>query len=223
LKKVIPQVLNLLKDRKIENDWGKTASESLPLDVEEPPFTPVAVLKKIRTLFPQNTIFVTEIGQQQLFAANYLPVSNPYTFITSGGLGCMGFGFPASLGAKIACPDQPVTTIAGDGSFLMVCQELATSVSNDIPVTVLIFNNGHLGMIRQSQLSCFNRVSHVDLSPSPNFAQLAESFGAVGVKIETLDDLLDLDPAPEKTTVVDIPIDPTICVPSHSYSWAGKG
>jgi acetolactate synthase-1/2/3 large subunit len=173
-------------------------------------------------VFPQNTIFVTDTGQHQVFAANYLRISRPSTFITSGGLGCMGFGLPASLGAKVACPESPVVNIGGDGSFLMMCQELATSIRKNIPVTVCIFNNGCLGMIRQSQLSCFNKVSEIDLTPLPDFARLAESFGAEGVRIENLDDLLELEPEPERTTVVDIPIDPDIPVPSNSYSWAPR-
>lgn len=219
LKEVVPLILELLGNKKITNDWGEKISEPVDLDFEGPSFHPITALKMLRALFPHNSIFVTDTGQHQLFAANYLPVSEPFTFITSGGMGCMGFGLPASLGAKVARPDRSVVNIAGDGSFLMVCQELATSVSSNIPVTVCIFNNGYLGMIRQSQLSCFNRTSQVDLSPSPNYADLAKAFGAVGIKIENLDELLDIEPFPEKTTVVDIPIDPTICVPSHSYSW----
>ncbi|KYK36169.1 MAG: hypothetical protein AYK19_09300 [Theionarchaea archaeon DG-70-1] len=219
LREVVPLLLELLKNKKIANDWSEKVSEPVDLDFEGPSFHPITALKMIRALFPHDSIFVTDTGQHQLFAANYLPVSEPFTFITSGGMGCMGFGLPASLGAKVARPDRSVVNIAGDGSFLMVCQELATSISSNIPVTVCIFNNGYLGMIRQSQLSCFNRMSQVDLSPSPNYADLAKAFGAVGIKIENLDELLDIEPFPEKTTVVDIPIDPAICVPSHSYSW----
>lgn len=221
LREIMPLILKMVKNKKVKNEWdGITMSVST--DFEGPSFHPVAVLKLLRAQFPQHTIFVTDTGQHQIFAANYLPVSQPNTFITSGGLGCMGFGFPASLGAKVALPDSPVVNIAGDGSFLMVCQELATSVRNNIPVTVCIFNNGYLGMIRQSQLSCFNRLSQVDLSPSPDFAQLAESFGASGIRIENLTDIMDLDKNPENSTVVDIPIDSTIPVPSNSYSWNTK-
>jgi acetolactate synthase-1/2/3 large subunit len=135
-------------------------------------------------------------------------------------MGCMGFGFPAALGAKLACPDCAVINITGDGSFLMMCQELATSIGYEIPVTVCIFNNGYLGMIRQSQLSSFNRISDVDLSPLPDFVKLAESFGAIGIHVDSMNELTDLDPHPEKTTVIDIPIDPSIPVPVHGYPWA---
>ena len=223
LREIVPLLLELLKNKDIRNDWNEVELEPANLDSHGSALNPIAVLKTLRSHFPENSIFVTDTGQHQLFAANYLPTCKPSTFITSGGLGCMGFGLPASLGAKVALPGSPVVNIAGDGSFLMVCQELATSISCNIPVTVCIFNNGYLGMIRQSQLSCFNRLSQVDLSPSPHFAQLAGSFGAVGVKIEKVDDIFDLDISPEKTTVVDIPIDPTIPVPSNSYSWNSKG
>jgi acetolactate synthase-1/2/3 large subunit len=222
LREVVPLLVKLLQDTPIETDWLETAAEPIYLDFKGPPFNPIAVLKTLRTVFPQQTFFVTDTGQHQVFCANYLPVSEPSTFITSGGLGCMGFGVPASLGVKVAHPETPVVTIAGDGGFLMVCQELATSISNDIPVVICIFNNGYLGMIRQSQLSCFNRISQVDLSPSPDFTKLAEVFGAQGIRIERLEELLDIDVMPEKSIVCDIPVDPTVCVPSHSYSWAGK-
>lgn len=222
LREVLPLLLEMIKTRKIKNEWDQKDQNHVNLNLEGPSFHPVAVLKALRSVFPQNSIFVTDTGQHQLFAANYLPVSKPSTFITSGGMGCMGFGLPASLGAKVARPDRPVVNIAGDGSFLMVCQELATAVQHNLPVTVCIFNNGYLGMIRQSQLTCFNRISQVDLSPSPDFAQLAEAFGAKGIKVENLDELLDLEPFPEGPTVVDIPIDPTVSVPSHSYSWVKK-
>lgn len=222
LREVVPALLELLKNRKRKNEWNAVLPESIDADSEGPSFHPVAVLRTLRAVFPQNSIFVTDTGQHQLFAANYLPVSLPSTFITSGGLGCMGFGFPASLGAKVACPHSTVVNITGDGSFLMVCQELATSISHHIPVTVCIFNNGYLGMIRQSQLSCFNRLSHVDLSPSPDFVNLAHAFGAVGTRIEAVEELLDVDPHPEKTTVLEIPIDPAVNVPSHGYSWVSK-
>ncbi len=219
LREIVPLILKIIEDKPVKNSWDSIKSVNVSTDLEGPSFNPVAVLRLLRARFPQNTIFVTDTGQHQIFAANYLLISKPSTFITSGGLGCMGFGFPAALGAKVAHPDLPVVNITGDGSFLMVCQELATSKNYNIPVTVCIFNNGYLGMIRQSQLSCFNRISQVDLSPSPNFAQLAESFGALGIKIENLNDIMDLEIYPETTTVVDIPIDPTILVPSNSYSW----
>ena len=89
----------------------------------------------------------------------------------------------------------------------------------EIPVTVCIFNNGYLGMIRQSQLSSFNRISDVDLSPLPDFVKLAESFGAHGICVESMNELTDLDPYPEMTTVIDIPIDPSIPVPVCGYPW----
>ncbi|MGC1123095.1 MAG: thiamine pyrophosphate-binding protein [Candidatus Methanofastidiosia archaeon] len=222
LRTVLPVLLAVLSKKPPTTQWEEAESEPETITIEGPLLNPIAVLRTLRNVFPHNAIFVTDTGQHQLFAANYLRISRPSTFITSGGLGCMGFGLPASLGVKVACPESPVVNIGGDGSFLMMCQELATSIRKNIPVTVCIFNNGCLGMIRQSQLSCFNRVSEIDLSPLPDFARLAESFGAEGVRIENLDDLLELEPEPERTTVVDIPIDPDIPVPSHSYSWTKR-
>jgi len=220
LREVVPFLLKVLKNcSPVENRWKEIVSPPTEVEVDGSLLHPVAVLKALRALFPPDSIFVADTGQHQLFAANYLPVSRFGTFITSGGMGCMGFGFPASLGVKIARPDRSVVSIVGDGSFLMVCQELATAVKNDLPVTVCIFNNGYLGMIRQSQLSCFNRISQVDLSPLPDFVQLAESFGAVGMRIKRLDELSDIDPFPQKPTVLDISVDPKVSVPSHSYSW----
>jgi acetolactate synthase-1/2/3 large subunit len=226
LRTVLPILLAVVSKNPPTTQWEEAERES-ELEPETEPsegplLNPIAVLRTLRNVFPQNTIFVTDTGQHQLFAANYLRTSRPSTFMTSGGLGCMGFGLPASLGAKVACPESPVVNIGGDGGFLMMCQELGTSIKRDIPVTVCIFNNGCLGMIRQSQLSCFNKVSEIDLTPLPDFARLAESFGAEGVRIENLSDLLELEPEPGRTTVVDIPIDPDIRVPSHSYSWAPR-
>ncbi|MBU6996776.1 MAG: thiamine pyrophosphate-binding protein [Theionarchaea archaeon] len=222
LRTVLPILLALLSERPHTPQWEESESESEVMTPEGPLLSPVAVLKTLRKVFPPDSIFITDTGQHQLFAANYLRISRPSRFITSGGLGCMGFGLPAALGAKVACPASPVVNIGGDGSFLMMCQELVTFVRNQLAVTVCIFNNGYLGMIRQSQLSCFNRISEIDLSPLPDFARLAESFGAEGVRIETLEELLELEPEPERTTVVDIPIDPDVPVPSHSYSWTGR-
>jgi acetolactate synthase-1/2/3 large subunit len=219
LRYVVPMLLEILRDTPIKTDWLEMVTEPWFLEREGPSFHPVAVLKILRTVFPQQSIFVADTGQHQLFCANYLPVLEPSTFITSGGMGCMGFGLPASLGAKVARPEVPVVTITGDGGFLMVCQELATSISNDIPVVICIFNNGYFGMIRQSQLSCFNRISQVNLSPSPDFVKLAEAFGAQGMRVKRLEELLNIDVMPEKSLVLDIPVDPTVCVPSHSYSW----
>jgi acetolactate synthase I/II/III large subunit len=108
-------------------------------------------------LLPENGIVTTEVGQNQMWSALYFKALKPRTFISSGGLGTMGFGFPAAIGAKVACPDRPVVDIAGDGSFIMSEQELATSVTEDIPVIVIVLNNSVLGMVAQWQRTLYDR------------------------------------------------------------------
>ena len=144
--------------------------------------SPPRLLKELRKLLPVDAIITTEVGQNQMWAALYLKAYKPRTFISSGGLGTMGFGFPASLGAKVACPDVPVVDIAGDGSFLMTEQDLASSVTGKIPVIVMILDNRFLGMVAQWQRLFYDRrYSSIDLGKTPDFVKLAEAFGAQGI------------------------------------------
>ncbi len=132
-----------------------------------------------------DAIIVTEVGQHQMWAAQYFNYSKPRTFITSGGLGTMGYGFPAAMGAKVGRPDKTVIDIAGDGSFQMNSQELATVVQNEIPVVVVILNNGYLGMVRQWQeLFYERRYSCTFIKGSVDFVKLAEAYGALGLRAE---------------------------------------
>ena len=143
-------------------EWTKRVKEAkeklsplmkdLPKDV-----VPKALLNELRKLLPENAIVTTEVGQNQMWSALYFKALKPRTFISTGGLGTMGFGFPAAIGAKVACPDRPVVDIAGDGSFIMTEQELARSVTENIPVTVIVLNNGVLGMVAQWQRMLYNR------------------------------------------------------------------
>ena len=112
------------------------------------------LIKEISRILDEDAIVTTEVGQSQMFAAHYYMTRKPRTFISSGGLGTMGFGFPAAIGAKVAAPDKKVVDIAGDGSFLMTCQDLATCVENDIPVVVGIFENSNCGLVRRWQGLC---------------------------------------------------------------------
>jgi acetolactate synthase-1/2/3 large subunit len=173
---------------------------------------PQTLLKELRKILPEETIVTTEVGQNQMWAALYYNALKPRTFISSGGLGTMGFGFPASLGAKIACPDRPVVDIAGDGSFIMTEQELACSVEEKIPVTVIVLNNSMLGMVAQWQRLFYdNRYSAVKLGRVPNFVKLAEAYGAQGVRIGSLDEFskaIKNAIKSEVTTVIDVPISP---------------
>lgn len=142
------------------------------------PLKPQQVIKEIANSITEDTIVTTDVGLHQMWAAHFLEVAKPRKFISSGGLGTMGFGFPAAIGAKVAKPENPVLSIVGDGGFLMVCQELATIKEHDIPVIVAILNNRKLGMVYQWQNLLFDkRFSETDMGNSPDFVRLAESFG----------------------------------------------
>ena len=144
---------------------------------------PQYIMEQINELYP-DSIIVTEVGQNQMWAAQYFKYKEPRTFISSGGLGTMGYGFPASMGVKMGHPDKVVFDISGDGSFQMNSQELATVVQNDIPVIVAILNNGFLGMVRQWQELFFKRrYSFTCIDDSVDFVKLAEAYGALGLRV----------------------------------------
>ena len=144
---------------------------------------PQYVIEKLYELTKGKAIITTEVGQNQMWAAQYYHFDRPNCFITSGGLGCMGFGLPAAIGAQVACPDRLVVDVAGDGSIQMNIQELATAVQYRLPVKVVILNNRYLGMVRQWQeLFYEKRYVATDLEQGPDFAKLAEAYGAVGLK-----------------------------------------
>jgi acetolactate synthase-1/2/3 large subunit len=173
---------------------------------------PKALLQELRKLLPENAIVTTEVGQNQMWAALYFNALKPRTFISSGGLGTMGFGFPASIGAKVACPDRPVVDIAGDGSFRMTEQELGTSVTEDIPVIVIVLNNSVLGMVAQWQRMFYKgRYSAVKLGSIPDFVKLAEAYGAQGLRARSITEFSKAVKTALKsdvTTVIDVPISP---------------
>ena len=150
---------------------------------------PQYVVEQIYEATKGNAIITTEVGQNQMWAAQWYKYDYPRTFISSGGLGTMGFGFPAAMGAKIGMPDKTVFDIAGDGSIQMNIQELGTCVANKINVKVAILNNGYLGMVRQWQeLFYKKRYSHTTLT-NPDFVKLAESYGAVGIRVTKKEDV----------------------------------
>ncbi|MFH0976690.1 MAG: biosynthetic-type acetolactate synthase large subunit [Spirochaetota bacterium] len=151
---------------------------------------PQYVIEKIYELTKGKAIICTEVGQNQMWAAQFYKYTEPRTFISSGGLGTMGFGFPAAIGAQLAKPDKRVIDIAGDGSIQMNIQEMIVAVEHKLPIIVAILNNGYLGMVRQWQQLFFEkRYSHTSLAFSPDFKKLAEAYGAVGITIEKKEDV----------------------------------
>jgi acetolactate synthase-1/2/3 large subunit len=145
---------------------------------------PGYIIRKIWEATHGDAIICTEVGQNQMWAAQYFKCLKPRTFISSGGLGTMGFGLPAAIGAKVGCPDKTVIDIAGDGSIQMNSQELATAVLNKIPVKIMILNNGYLGLVRQWQeLFWDKRYSHVNIADSVDFVKLVEAYGGVGFRV----------------------------------------
>lgn len=146
---------------------------------------PQWVIEKIGKILGDRALIVTDVGQHQMWAAQFYPFSFSRQFITSGGLGTMGFGLPASMGAKLAAQDKVVVNITGDGSILMNIQELMTCVEEKIPVINVILNNNYLGMVRQWQSFFYeSRFSHTDLSLQPDFIKLIEAFGGKGYLVQ---------------------------------------
>ena len=160
--------------------------------VQEPDgeLMPQYVCEQIYEVTEGDAIITTEVGQHQMWAAQYYHFMKPRHFITSGGLGTMGYGFPAAIGAQVAYPDHIVIDIAGDGSFQMNVQELATAVQYDLPVIVAILNNHSLGMVRQWQQFFYDgRYADTSLEVSPDYVKLAEAYGAVGLRATKPDEV----------------------------------
>ena len=151
---------------------------------------PQEVIETLYELANGDAIIATEVGQHQMWVAQFYSFTKPRTLLTSGGLGTMGYGFPASIGAQFAFPDKKVITVAGDGSLQMNIQELGTVVANKLPIKVVILNNRHLGMVRQWQELFYNQnYSSTNMEAQPDFVKLAEAYGAEGYRIEKGEDL----------------------------------
>jgi len=160
--------------------WKSTA----PLSYDQTDtIKPQYVIEKLYELSKGSAIVTTEVGQNQMWAAQYYHFDRPNSFITSGGLGCMGFGLPAAIGAQLARPDRLVVDIAGDGSIQMNIQEMATAVQFKLPVKIVILNNKYLGMVRQwQQLFYDKKYVSTDIDVAPDFVKLAEAYGAIGLR-----------------------------------------
>ena len=157
----------------------------------EDPLHPVNLCRLLGEILPDDAIVTTDVGQHQMWVAQSYPVRRPRTLLTSGGLGTMGFGLPAAIGAALAAPGRRVACVSGDGSILMNIQELATLAEHDLPVAVLIMNNAQLGLVRQQQELFYGRnFSASHFHAVPDFAALARSFGLPGVRIEPGKDAL---------------------------------
>ena len=217
LRIMVKMLLSKAMKKSDDNPWSKHVNEVKQYWRENLKLHPgemgaAKILRKLREVLPKESIVTTEVGQHQMWASLFYDVIQPGTFFSSTGLGTMGWGFPAAIGAKAARPDVPVVDIAGDGSFNMTENSLATSVLEDLPVIVFLINNFSLGMVAQWQRTFYDkRMIGIDLKNCPDYVKLAESYGAQGIRAQSMEELekaiksgLNSDVA----TVIDIPIDP---------------
>ena len=198
-------ILEICKAKMGDRDWLEEHTEWLstvagwkkdhPLcySDEGTAIKPQKVVETLFELTKGDAILTTEVGQNQMWTAQFYNFTEPRTLLTSGGLGTMGYGFPAAIGAQMAFPDKKVITVAGDGSLQMNIQELATVVQQRLPIKVVILNNGYLGMVRQWQELFFNHnYSSTNMEAQPDFVKLAEAYGAEGYRIITREELLPM-------------------------------
>ena len=198
--KNILEKLNKYVHKKKETEWLKTVEnfkKKYPLKyINSEELKPQYIMETISKIAKNNTIIVTSVGQHQMWAALYYRFIEPRSFISSGGLGTMGYGFPAALGAKMGCPEKKVICISGDGSFQMNQQEIATAVYNNSAIILIIMNNGYLGMVRQWQeLFLDKRYAETTLNGNPDFVKLVEAYGGTGIRVSKKQELY---PALEK-------------------------
>jgi acetolactate synthase I/II/III large subunit len=174
---------------------------------------PQFVIQKISEHTKGEAIVCTEVGQHQMWAAQFYSFKHPRHFVSSGGLGTMGFGLPASIGAQLASPDHTVVDISGDGSVQMNIQELIVAVQHKLPIIIAILNNGYLGMVRQwQQMFWDKRYSHTNIQCAPDFVKLADAYGAQGIRVKTKEELdaalIKAIATRDRPTVLDIIIEP---------------
>ena len=199
-------------------DQIETWRQTYPLAYEQGPdvIRPQFVVEKIYEFSKGKAIITTEVGQNQMWTAQYYHFAEPRTLLTSGGLGTMGYGFPAAIGAQAAFPDRLVIDVAGDGSIQMCIQELIVAVENNLPVKVAILNNQYLGMVRQWQQHFYERrYSQTCLSAAPDFVKLAEAYGAVGLRAKKpneVEPIIREAFAIPRPVVMDFVVNPEECV-----------
>ncbi|UCG66031.1 MAG: biosynthetic-type acetolactate synthase large subunit [Deltaproteobacteria bacterium] len=194
-------------------EWKSTNPLSYEqMDIIKPQY----VIERLYDMTKGQAIITTEVGQNQMWAAQYYHFDQPNSFITSGGLGCMGFGFPAAIGAQVASQDKLVVDIAGDGSIQMNIQEMATAMQYSLPVKIVILNNKYLGMVRQwQQLFYDKRYASTDIDEAPDFVKLAESYGALGLRATRPDEVvpvLEEGLSTPKPVIMDFWVDREECV-----------
>ena len=206
---VVNALLAGLQKRHKSKTWKERIIElnkecTCDYDLKTEPLKPQKVIHELSKNLPDDAIVLTEVGQNQMWAAHFFKCYGKRQFITSGGLGTMGFGFPAALGAKVAAPDRIVTDIAGDGSLQMVSQEFATAVENDLPVVVALLNNGWLGMVKQWQKLFYGeRYLATRFGENPDFVKLAEAYGAEAIRVERPSEVAE---AIKRGTKAEVPI-----------------
>ena len=197
--------------------WAQIAKwravDSLKYETDGERIKPQQVIETLYKLTGGRAIIASDVGQHQMWAAQYFPFHEPRRWINSGGLGTMGFGYPAAIGAKIARPEEDVYCITGDGSIQMMIQEMTTALQYQVPVKILCLNNGYLGMVRQWQEFFYDRrYSMSTMDVQPDFIKLAAAYGHSGVRIERPADLepalRDIIAQKDKTIFVDIITDP---------------
>jgi acetolactate synthase-1/2/3 large subunit len=217
LKALVKMLSNEVIRREKDNPWLRRRKELIDYFSETikdytRDLTAKKALKKLREILPNDAITTTEVGQCQMWASLHFDVTSPGTFFSSTGLGTMGFGFPASIGAKAARPSVPVVDIAGDGSFNMTENSLAVSVLDNLPVIVFLMNNYMLGMVAQWQRTFYNRrYMGVHQNSCPDYSKIAEAYGAQGIKAQSMQELekaIRIGLKSDVATVIDITIDP---------------